>query len=254
MRLTEYVLLLMREQGCCHSDITPATARLFSVNGRDSYEVRVVNFDVLAKNPTHSPIDPNDVEFEAIQEGPESHPTNPQSEESYKSGFYSVIRTVQRLVVDESSWREEFLLDSSLDESDKLASLSDRIVDSVRGDSTQSHFTHDLESIVNFIKRRGLHPSNYRIGDVQALLNELRSSEHYESHYSRFCDEEQVVRAVQRAQKQESASCDTLAVRLFGLNPFVRHRGCSMGHFDEDFDLVAAVKSFVSGWLACGGT
>lgn len=158
IRLTEYVLLL-REQGYSHSDISPAVVRLFAVESGDRtthpcYDVRVVNCEGLAASDS----------------------LRNSGDEQFRCEIYSVIRTLLWLAVDESTWNESFSLDSSPNRAEKLTSLTDlmRASPPSTDPEDQARCERDLELIADFIKHQALRRSQCRVSDALSLLNELK--------------------------------------------------------------------------------
>jgi serine/threonine protein kinase len=121
-------MLLLGEQKYCHSDIKPQNITLVQVQGDNRYLAKVVDFDDLSRdqllqntftpdyflNPMRKYDSQNSLIFQNI-------------EERLKNEFFTIVRTMQRLMIRESRVSEDFTIQEDL-----MASNKQRYLDKMK--------------------------------------------------------------------------------------------------------------------------
>jgi hypothetical protein len=113
-------MLLLAEQKCCHSCIQPENVTLVQVQGDNRYLAKVIDFGELSRdeivqntftpnyflNPMGEYYSKNNMIFKNI-------------EDRLKNEFFTIVRTMQGLMVKESRVSEDFNIQTDLMASNK---------------------------------------------------------------------------------------------------------------------------------------
>ncbi len=148
-------MLILSEQKCCHSDIKAENVTLVQVQGDNRYLVKVINFGELSRdelvqnkftsnyfvNPMREYDSNNSIIFRNI-------------EDRFKNEFFTIVRTMQRLMIKESRIYEDFNIYKDL-----IASNKQQYLDKMKDFWSKAHLlsnrrSEELQIIINFINNR----------------------------------------------------------------------------------------------------
>jgi hypothetical protein len=122
-------MLLLSEQKYCHSDIKPENVTLVQVQGDNRYLAKVIDFNEIFRddelvqntftsnyflNPMREYDSKNSLIFNNI-------------EDRLKNEFFTIVRTMQRLMIRESHVSEDFIIKAHL-----MASNKQRYLDKIK--------------------------------------------------------------------------------------------------------------------------
>jgi serine/threonine protein kinase len=115
-------MLLLGEQKYCHSDIKPENITLVQVQG-DRYLVKVIDFGELSRDDevVQNKFTPNYF-LNPMREYEYNSKNNiifKNIEERLNNEFFTIVRTMQRLMIEESRVSEDFTIQKDLIASNK---------------------------------------------------------------------------------------------------------------------------------------
>jgi hypothetical protein len=168
-------MLLLGEQKYCHSDIKPENITLVQVQGDNRYLAKVIDLGELSRNDelvqnTFSP----DYFLNPMREyDSKSTMISQNIEDRLKNEFFTIVRTMQRLMIKESHVSEDFTINANLMAINKQQYLDKMKNFWSKADLLSNKKSEELEKIIRFINYRVLNAENenYQINDLYELSN-----------------------------------------------------------------------------------
>jgi hypothetical protein len=145
-------MLLLGEQKYCHSDIKPENITLVQVQGDNRYLAKIINFSEISRdqhventftpnyflNPMREYDSKNNIIFKNI-------------EDRLKNEFFTIMRTMQRLMIRESYVSEDFNIQKDLMASNKQQYLDKMKYFWSRAELLSNRKSEELQKIISFI-------------------------------------------------------------------------------------------------------
>ncbi len=126
-------------------------------------------------------------------------------EERLKNEFFTIVRTMQRLMIKENRVSEDFNIQKDLMASNKQQYLY-KIKDFWSNlDLLSNRKSAELQKIISFINNSVFNNNeNYQIKDLQELSNQLKSIQNYQELYGNFFDSNGTLSRVVKTKQQEA--------------------------------------------------
>jgi hypothetical protein len=167
-RLLEFILLL-GEQKYCHSDIKPQNITLVQVQGDNRYLAKVVDFTELSRDElVQNAFTPNYFLNPMRDYNSQNNLIFRNIEDRLKNEFFTIVRTMQRLMTKESHVSEDFTI-----QKDSMANNKQRYLDKMKdfwdkADLVSNRRSEELQRIISFINNRVFsnENENYQINDL----------------------------------------------------------------------------------------
>jgi hypothetical protein len=114
-------MLLLGEQKYCHSCIRPENVILVQVQGDNRYLAKVIDFNELLRDDevVQNKFTPNYFLNPMREYDSKNFITFQNIEDSLKNEFFTIVRTMQRLIIKESRVSEDFIIHIDLIASNK---------------------------------------------------------------------------------------------------------------------------------------
>jgi serine/threonine protein kinase len=113
-------MLLLTEQKYCHSDIKPENVTLVQVQGDNRYLAKVIDFGELSRDQlVQNTFTPNYFVNPMREYDSQNSLIFKNIEERLKNEFFTIVRTMQRLMIKESRVSEDFNIQADLMASNK---------------------------------------------------------------------------------------------------------------------------------------
>jgi hypothetical protein len=162
-------MLLLGEQKYCHSCIQPENVTLVQVQGNNRYLVKVVDFgEISIDELVQNTITPN-YSLNPMREYDSKNSLIFQNiEDRLKNEFFTIVRTMQRLMTKESHVSEDFTIQLDLIAINKQQYL-DKMKDFwSKADLSSNKKSEELQKIISFINNRVFNNENenYKIKDL----------------------------------------------------------------------------------------
>ncbi len=176
-------MLLLGEQKYYHSCIRPENITLVQVQGNNKFLAKVIDFSQLLRdyevvqntftpyyflNPMREYDSQNNMIFKNI-------------EDRLKNEFFTIVRTMQRLMTKESRVSEDFTIQANLMASNKQRYLHKMKYFWSNTDLLSNRKSEELQKIISFINNNVFNNNeNYQINDLQELSKQLKSIQNYQ--------------------------------------------------------------------------
>jgi serine/threonine protein kinase len=160
-------MLLLSEQKYCHSDIKPENVTPVQVQGDNSYKAKVIDFGEISRdelvqntytpnyllNPMREYDSNNNIIFKNI-------------EDRLKNEFFTIVRTMQRLLMKENHISQDFAIRKDL-----MASNRQQYLDKMKDfwskpDLLANRKSEELKRIISFINTRVFNNESYQLNDL----------------------------------------------------------------------------------------
>ncbi len=113
-------MLLLGEQKYCHSNIKPENVTLVQVQGNNKYLTKLINFSELSRDQLVQNTFTPDYFLNPMREYDSKNSMIFQNiEDRLKNEFFTIVRTMQRLMIKESRVSEDFTIQADLMASNK---------------------------------------------------------------------------------------------------------------------------------------
>ncbi len=113
-------MLLLGEQKYCHSDIKPENITLVQVQGDNRYLAKVIDYGELSRDKLErNTFTPNYFLNPMREYDPQNSMIFQNIEDRLKNEFFTIMRTMQRLMIKESRVSEDFNISKDLIASNK---------------------------------------------------------------------------------------------------------------------------------------
>jgi hypothetical protein len=113
-------MLLLSEQKYCHSCIQPENVTLVQVQGDNRYLVKVIHFGELSRDELEQNIFTPNYFLNPMREyDSKNSMVFKNIEDRLKNEFFTIVRTMQRLMIKESRVSEDFTIQKDLIASNK---------------------------------------------------------------------------------------------------------------------------------------
>jgi hypothetical protein len=113
-------MLLLGEQKYCHSNIKPENVTLVQVPGNNKYLTKLINFSELSRDQLVQNTFTPDYFLNPMREYDSKNSMIFQNiEDRLKNEFFTIVRTMQRLMIRENRVSEDFTIQEDLMASNK---------------------------------------------------------------------------------------------------------------------------------------
>ncbi len=165
------------------------------------------------------------------------------TEDRLKNEFFTIVRTMQRLMTKESSVSEDFNIRKDLIASNKQKYLDKMKYFWSKAELLSNRMSEELQNIISFISNSVFNQGeNYQISDLQKLSKQLKSIQNYQELYGNFVDSNGTVSRIVKSKQQEEEGKESAMSQLFGLESFFYEKGSRKGDYSDDFELLSEVK------------
>jgi hypothetical protein len=161
-------MLLLGEQKYCHSNIKPENVTLVQVQGDNRYLAKVVDFGELSRDELVQNIFRPDYFLDPMREyNSQNSLIFRNIEYRLKNEFFTIVRTMQRLMIKESHVSEDFA-----NQKDLMANNKQQYLDKMKNFWSKAGLlsntkSEELQKIISFINNRVFsnENENYQIDD-----------------------------------------------------------------------------------------
>ncbi len=161
------------------------------MQGDNKYLAKVIDFDGLSRDElVQNTFTPNYFLNPMREYDLKNNIVFKNTDDRLKNEFFTIVRTMQRLMIKESRVSEDFNIHKDLIASNKKQYL-DKMKDFwSKPDLVSNRKSEELLKIISFINNSVFNNENekYQISDLQELSKQLKSIKNYQELYGNFVD------------------------------------------------------------------